>query len=302
MITNLDPGNARFLSQVNAIQKRLQQAQNQLSSGKRINTVSDDPDQISNLLRARASLESTKQINANLGRVRTEVNAGEAALQQAGKDLERARVLGAQGASSSASPDSRAALANEVEAILDQLVGIARTTVEGRYIFSGDQDQTAPYSIDLTQVNPISAYAGSVSNTREIQHPNGSRFSISKTASEIFDSPNAGENVFATLTALRDALRNSDEAGIRSALDRATSAGPFLERQLAYYGATQSRVAAAVEYGKKQELDMTTEIGNIENADAVEAILELQQAQTQLQSALQSKAQLSRQSLFDFLR
>jgi flagellar hook-associated protein 3 FlgL len=302
MLTNLDPNNAQFLSQVNSIRNRMERAQNQLSSGKKLNTVSDDPDQISALLTARASLESAKQINNNLGRVQTEVNAAEKALQQAGKAFERARVLGAQGASSNATADSRATLATEIETIMDQLVGITRTSVEGRFIFSGDQDQTAPYSIDFAQAVPISGYLGSTSNTREIQHPNGSRFTIGRTAQEIFDSSTAADNVFDNLTALRDALRNNDEAGIRTALDTAHTAGAHLERQLAFYGATQNRVANAVDFGKKHEQDLVQEIGDIENADIVEAILEMQQSQTQLQSALQSKAQVNRQSLFDFLR
>jgi flagellar hook-associated protein 3 FlgL len=302
MITYLDPNNAQFLSQVNSIHKRLERAQNQLSSGKKLNTVSDDPDQISSLLSARAALEAAKQIGSNLGRVQTEVNGAEKALQQASKAFERARVLGAQGASSNATADSRATLATEVDTILDQLVGLTRTTVEGRYIFSGDQDQTAPYSIDLTQATPVSAYLGGTTNTREIQHPNGSRFTVGKTAQEIFDSSDASQSVFANLTALRNALRGNDEAGVRTALDSAHTAGAHLERQLAYYGTTQNRVTQAVEFGQKLQQDVTEEVGNIENADIVEAILEMQQAQTQLQSALQSKAQLNRQSLFDFLR
>ena len=302
MRTNLDPNNAQFLSQVNAIHKRMERAQNQLSSGKKLNTVSDDPDQVSPLLTARASLENNRQINNNLGRVQTEVNGAEKALQQASKGFERARVLGAQGASSIATADSRATLATEVETIIDQLVGITRTTVGGRYIFSGDQDQTAPYAVDFSQAVPISAYLGSTSNTREIQHPNGSRFTIGRTAQEIFGSANASEDVFSNLIALRDALRNDNETGIRSALDTAHTSSTHLERQLAFYGATQNRVADAVDFGRKHEQDLVQEIGNIENADVVEAILEMQQAQTQLQSALQSKALLNRQSLFDFLR
>ncbi len=302
MLTNLDPNNSQFLSQVNAIHKRMERAQNQLSSGKKLNTVSDDPDLVSSLLTARAALENARQINNNLGRVQTEVNGAEKALQQASKSFERARVLGAQGATSNATADSRAVLATEVETIIDELVGITRTTVEGRYIFSGDQDQTPPYSVDFSQVPPISAYLGSAGNNREIQHPNGSRFTIGKTAKDIFDSANALENVFSNLSALRDTLLNNDELGIRAALDTAHTSSAHLERQLAFYGAAQNRVANAVDFGKKHQQDLIQEIGNIENADIVEAILEMQQAQTQLQSALQSKAQLNRQSLFDFLR
>lgn len=303
MLTNLDSSNSLFLSTVNNIQRRMERAQQQLASGKRITRVSDDPDQISSLLAARASLSAAKQSNANLTRVQAEVNAAEKAISQASSAFERARVLGTQGANSTQTADTRATLATEVGSIMEQLVGISRTTIEGRFIFSGDQDLTAPYSIDLTQTPPISAYAGGTTNTREIQHPNGSRFTISKTAAEIFDSADPNTNVFQTLTSLRSALLANDDTAISTALDRMASAAPYLERMLAYYGASQNKVSEAVEYGKKLELDVTTEIADIENTDATQAILELQQAQLQQQAALQSRAQFTnRSNLFDYLK
>jgi flagellar hook-associated protein 3 FlgL len=301
MVTNLDPANAQFVAQMKNIQTRMQRAQTQVASGKRVTVVSDDPDQISDLLSARASLSAARQSNANLNRVQTEVNAAEKGLAQASMALERARVVGAQGANGTQTPDTRATLASEVESVLDQLVGISRTTVEGRYIFSGDSDMTSPYSIDLNLMDPVSLYAGAATTTRQIQHPNGSRFTVSKSAQEIFDNPDPALNVFRTVTALRNALRAGDETAIQSALDDMASAAPHLERMLAYYGTAQNRVAEAVDYGKKLELDLTAQIANIENVDTTSAILEMQQAAVQQQAALQSKAQMQRKSLFDYL-
>ncbi len=302
MLTNLDSSNALFLSTVKSIQRRLAHVQAEIASGKQVNNVSDNPDQISALLSARAALSSAQQVNANLGRVQTEVNAAEKALEQASSIFEHARTLGAQGANFTQTAESRATLASEMESAMTQMVGLSRTSVEGRYIFSGDQDGTAPYSIDFTQTAPISAYAGGLTNTREIQHPNGSRFSLSKTAQEIFDDTDPKLNVFSALTSLRTALLDNDQAGIAAALDTMATVAPHIERMLAYYGTAQNKVAEAVDYGKKLDLDLTTEIGNIENTDMTSAILEMQQTQTQQQAALQSRAQLDRRSLFDFLR
>ena len=169
MISSLNSANSLFLSQLNAIQDRMIKAQNQITSGKRINQASDAPDQISELLSARANLDSTHQINQNLVNVKTEVDSAEAALGQASTAIQQAQVLGTQGANATQTAETRSALANQVGTILEQVVGISRTTVEGRYIFAGDSDQTAPYSIDLTQSNPISGYQGA-SVSRQVQH------------------------------------------------------------------------------------------------------------------------------------
>lgn len=175
MISSLNSAAQNFLVGLNQIQQRAQRAQLELTTGLKINNVSDAPAQIADLWQTRANLNQVQQIQSNLGRVQTEVNTGEGVLQSAVALLERAETLGAQGANAITDTGTRPNLANELGSILQQLVSTANTTVEGRFIFSGDSDQQAPYSIDLTQPNPVSAYQGSPS-TRQIQGPDGSTF------------------------------------------------------------------------------------------------------------------------------
>ena len=302
MISNLNATNSEFLANLNAIKVRMDRAQKQLTTGLRINDASDSPDQISELLSARSSLASTQTTNQNLSRVKTEVDSAEAALGQASTAIEQARVLGTQGANTTTSADTRKTLGDQIGSLIEQLVGISRTTVEGRYVFSGDSDQTPSYTVDLTQPNPISNYQGSPNATRQVQHPNGTTFTLAETAQQIFDAPSASDSVFSSLTALRSALLNNDTAGISSALDTLGTASTYFERQHANYGTAQNRVAEATTYGASLELNLQTQIGSIQDADLTQSILELQQSQTAQKAALQSKASITPQSLFDFLR
>lgn len=300
MLRSLDASSEAFLANMNRIGQAMERAQRRLSTGLRVATVSDDPDRISTILQARADLESAEQIQANLGRVKAESDAAEQALQSAEQLVERSRVLGSQGLTGTQSAESRRALSDEIGSIMEQLVGITRTTVEGRYIFSGDADQRAPYSIDLTQANPISAYSGGAV-TRFIQHPNGTEFSVARTAQEIFDSPNADENVFAALNSLRVALNANDTAGIGTAVAGVTSSLDYLNGQLSRYGTIQNKIAEATQFGAKLQLQLKTHLSSLEDADLTEAILELNQAQLQQQTALKAKASAPRTSLFDYL-
>ena len=302
MISSLNASNSEFLAQLNAIKGRMDKAQKQLSSGLRINDASDAPDQISELLSARSSLASTQTTNQNLSRVKTEVDSSESALQQASSAIERARVLGTQGANTAETVDTRKTLGDQIGAILEQLVGISRTSVEGRYIFSGDADQTAPYTVDLTQANPLSGYQGSPNATRQVQHPNGTTFTVAETAQQIFDAPATSDNVFSSLVALRSALLNNDSAGISSALNTLGTASTYFERQLATYGTAQNKVADAASYGSSLELNLKTQISEIQDADLTQSILELNQALTAQKAALQAKSSVQPTSLFDFLR
>jgi flagellar hook-associated protein 3 FlgL len=300
VISFLDSASQSFLTGMDQIQQRAQRAQTQMTTGLKLNTVSDEPDSVSILWQTRSQLSETQQIDANLGRVKTEVDSGEGALQSAVTLLERAQTLGAQGASGTSTASTRQDLAGELGSVLQQLVSAANTNVAGRFIFSGDSDQQAPYTIDLTQASPISAYQGS-NATRQVQSPDGSLFSVAKTAQEIFDSPNSQDNVFTSINNLRQALLNNDAPGIASALGDVQTAGAYLNQQLAFYGTVQDRVASATDFSKNYETQLQTQLSGIQDADLTQSLTELQLASTQQQAALASRAKLPRTSLFDFL-
>jgi flagellar hook-associated protein 3 FlgL len=282
------------------IQQRSQRAQQELTTGLKINTVSDAPDQISNLWQTRSELAQTQQVDTNLSQVKSEVDTAEGALQSAVTLMDRAQTLGAQGATGTTTAQTRQDLANELGAVMQQLVSTANTNVAGRYVFSGDSDQQAPYSIDLTQANPIGAYQGSAA-TREIQLSDGSQFAVSKTAQDIFDSANAPQNVFVSLNNMRTALLNNDQAGINTAMGQVQTSGTYLNEQLAFYGSVQNRVASGIDFSKTYETQLQTQLSSIQDADLTQAITELTQAQTQQQAALASRAKLPKTSLFDYL-
>jgi len=300
MISRLDSSSEQFLSALNGTQRRLDRAQLELTSRKRVNTISDDPDQISSLLQARADLGNTVQTKTDLGRVKTEVDTAESVMATAVNLVEHARVLAAQGATGTASPATRKNLADQLGDVLKQLVSISNTTVEGRSIFSGDSDQSAAYDIDLTQPVPTGTYLGTPA-TREVRHPNGTQFAVSKTAQEIFDSPNPGENIFTSIDAIRVALQSNDQAGIDAALPNLDTTGIFLNQQHAFYGSVQNQVNDGITYAGKDQTRLEAKISSIEDADPTAAILELNQAILDQNAALQSRGRLPRTSLFDYL-
>jgi flagellin-like hook-associated protein FlgL len=80
-----------------------------------------------------------------------------------------------------------------------------------------------------------------------------------------------------------------------------TAVADHLNSALASYGSYQNKLSSAKEFGQSLELQLKTQIGGLEDADATEAILQLNQGQIQQQAALTSRAQLPRTTLFDFL-
>jgi len=300
MIEAYNPQSAAFLAGLQMIQNRASQAQRELTTGYKINVISDSPNQIPNLLQDQANIAHNDQVTLNLGRVKSETDTAESALTTAITQLEHAQTLAAQGATDIASASERANLADQMGEVLQDLVNIAGTNVEGRYIFSGDNDQTVPYTIDLTQANPVSGYLGSPS-TRKIEAPDGSLFSVSITAQDIFDSPTAANNVFQAVTNARNALASNDDNAIAAAVGQLSTADAFLNTKLAFYGMAQDKIANSTNDAANLETSLKTELSGIQDADMTQAITDLMQSQTQQQAALTSEAQLPRKTLFDYL-
>jgi flagellar hook-associated protein 3 FlgL len=300
MLSTLDPSAQRFLYSLNQISDRMQRAQQQVSTGLKLQQVSDGPDQVSALLQARSSLDSTQQVLTNLGRIKAEVDAGEQGLQGAVQLFDKVQTLGAQGNTDILPPAQKLDIAQQLDSILQQVVGITGTTVEGRYIFSGDSDQQITYTYDATQANPVSAYLGSAS-TRLVQHPDGGTFSVGLTAQQIFDSSDPTTNVFTAIENLSAALKNNNASAIQTSMGGLSKVSGYLNSQLASYGNTQNVVADATQFGQTKQVQLQTLISSLQDADLSQAIVEMSQGQTQQQAALQSRAQLPRTTLFNYL-
>lgn len=300
MINSLKPSDEQFLTTVRSIGERLDRAQRQITTGRQVNSAADAPDQISTLLTTRSELARVQQVDSNLGRVKTEVDAGEGVLAATAKLVERAATLAAQGVSDTASPETRAQLAGEVNSLLQQAVSLSATTVEERYIFSGTNDTVQPYAIDPQPPNLVSTYGGSNSTKRALD-PLGGTFEIGRTAQEIFDNPVAEKNVFTSLRALRDSLVANDTAAIKEAFAQTKSAGIHVNTIHAAYGTAQNRVTQALDSGKTAITRLKTQISRIEDSDLTSAILDLNQATRDQQAAFQVRAKLPRGSLFDYL-
>jgi flagellar hook-associated protein 3 FlgL len=301
MIPTLNPSKQQFIDNLGQINQQMQQAETQLSTGLSVNQPSDDPDEISPILQARADLSTTTQINTDLGQTSTEVNSGEQAMQTVVQLFDQVQTLGAEGDASTATASSNSGLAQQVNSVLQQMVGLANTQVTGRYIFAGDTDQTQPYTIDMTQNPPVvSAYQGSAT-TRVAQSPDGSTFPVALTAQTIFDSSDPASNAFSAMESLSTALSNNDTAGIQTAVQGLSNVSSYLNQQLAFYGNTQDTVQSATTYGQNLQTQLQTQVGNLEDANSASAIEQLTESQTQDQAALQSEALMPNTTLFNFL-
>jgi flagellar hook-associated protein 3 FlgL len=300
MVSSLQPLTQEFLNNVNRIGAQMSQAQTQLSTGLKVNVVSDQPDVIAPLLMAQANLSSAQQVTSNLGVVSTEVNTAEQSMESSVSLYDQVQSLSAEGATGTQTAAGQASIAQQLQSIEQQMVGLANTQVNNRYVFAGDSDQTQPYTYDPTQPDPVSAYQGSAS-TRTIQSADGASFPVALTAQQIFDSADPTTNVFTSINNMVTALQSGDSTAIQTANSALAPVGTYMNTQLAFYGATQDSVASATTAAATLTTQLQVQISGMQSADETQSILDLTQAQTEQQSALQSFQQIPRTSLFDYL-
>ena len=305
MVSSIDPSGEQFLASLALLQKRYNQAQEQITSGLRILRPSDSPGQLADLFQTRTDLARVTQVDQNLVRVKAEVDTAESAVSTAVQYLDQVRALGVQGAGTIAAGQD-AALAPQVDHILQQLVGLSRTSVHGVYIFSGDQTNAPPYQVNAASPTGVDRLVTAPA-TRLIQDPTGVNFAIAKTAQDIFDHRDAldnpaPDNVFAAVNSLKVALQNGDQPGVTNALDALKTAQDYLNQQLAFYGSVQKRIDSGIDLAKKFETQLQTNLSAQQDADIPAAVIQLTQDQTHLNAALAAQGRRPTTSLFDFLK
>ena len=293
-----------FLNGLGNLQARELQTQQQLSSGFAVSSAADNPAATGALVDLGSSLATAQAYQSNLSTVQAETSAADSALGSAINLIQSAQSLAVQGASSTATATERQTLAVQVQGLQQELVSLANTNVAGRFIFGGDQDQSAPYRYDSSSATGVDVLTASPS-TRTIVNPAGQTIYQSLTAGTIFDHSAGGapapDNAFAALEALQTALSSNDTAGAATALSSLESASSWLNQQQVYYGSSEQRLSAGQTSVASQITTIQTNISSIRDANVAQDATDLTQESTSQQAALAAQAEVPQKSLFDYL-
>jgi flagellar hook-associated protein 3 FlgL len=308
MISPINPNSAIFLSNLQQIENRMSTAEQQLSSGLRVSVASDDPDEISNILQLRAQIAGVQQTQENMSVATSQVDSGENAIQQAIQVLDTATALGTSAATGTTTAAQMQDDIPQVQGILQQLVSLSQTTMNGQFIFSGAESGQPQYTLaaggNTVQQN---FQAGAPA---QILDPNGVPITIGLTAQQIFDDQADGgsgtgnpapDNVFAAVTGLLTALQNGSNSGAQTALTNLQAASTHLNDESSIYGAAQNNLTAGGNTASQTLIQLQTQLSNEQDADVAQASMDLTQATTDEQAAMSAQAMLKPQDLFTYL-
>lgn len=139
---------------VNRHSANLINLQQQISSGRRILTPSDDPVAAARALEVQQSSDVVAQFKHNLDAATSSLGMEETQIASANDLLGRVRELTVQAGNTSLTSDQRKSIATELRSRFDELLGLANATDgSGQHIFAGFMGSVTPFAGTVDYIN-----------------------------------------------------------------------------------------------------------------------------------------------------
>ncbi|MGJ9418178.1 flagellar hook-associated protein FlgL [Massilia sp. CMS3.1] len=182
-------------TQLNTLQSNMARTQNQLATNKRMLTAADDPIASARALEVTQSKSLNEQYATNRSNANSSLSLVEGALNNSGDLLMDVQTLVVQAGNGTLSKADRNMIATEIEARMDDLMGVANTSDgAGGYLFSGYRGTTIPF----VQTDTGAAYQGD-QGQRKLQVGSSRSIAISDSGSAIFENNRTGNGSYQTV-------------------------------------------------------------------------------------------------------
>ena len=128
------------INRLQELNSTLNNTQQQISTGKRVNTPSDDPVAAARILKLDQELSRVETYQRNVNLAENRLSQEESALESSIDIVQRVRELAVQAGNGALSAEDRRSISSELKERLGQLANVANTRdASGEYIFSGFQ-------------------------------------------------------------------------------------------------------------------------------------------------------------------
>ena len=291
----------RYLTAQN---EALFERQTTIASQKRINRPSDDPIGMGKVLDYRQTLSSIEQYETNIlsGQKRLEIT--EITLDLVDEVLQGVRAIALTEAGGTT--ESRQLTAGQVKNMFDQVLDVANSKLNGDYMFSGYQTQTAPFSRDDTLAATFDqftvTYNGDAGVARFIVG-HETEITIDTDGRTLFQNPAAsGINIFDAMRDLIVALETDDTAAISAQADIIDLGRQQINDSRAANAPILYQLQTSESHWQNYKPKIQELLAREEEVDITQAVVELQSIELAYQTTLATTARITQQGLIDFLQ
>jgi flagellar hook-associated protein 3 FlgL len=302
-----------MLNQFNTLAAQQYKLQNQVSTGLSLQAPSDNPTAMQNTLSDLEQQAAQTQYSANITTLQTRATSVDSVLQSLQTIVSQAGEIATSAGGATNSQADLDNYADQVNTLINQVVNDANTKdpSTGQYLFGGTASGSAPFTATTDANGNVTAvtYNG---NSTVNQTPIGAgqtatadipgANSGSSGARGLITDSQSGADLLNHLIQLRDdlnsgnttAITNTDSANIQKDQNN-------VAYQVANNGVTQNRLTNASTFASSSNANLTQMISNSSSANLMNVMVELNQAQTAYQAALESSAKIMQTSLVTYL-
>ncbi len=281
--------------QLGNITNELTEASIIVATGKRINSLKDDPVGVTQVLNLKSNLSNLDQIQKNLATAQTWLDAGETALSSVQDIVTESKTLAIAMRSDTANADDRQSSAEQIRAYILELESLANTQVQGQYIFSGTKTDTKSFELD-DQQNPTTATYSGNTTAFEIKTGKNSTVAVSQNGNSLFST------LFSSMIDLLNDLETDAADGIETGIANLNTDFETINTAIADIGAKGVHVETREKIIQDLSLSYSESRSELEDADIIEAISHLKSTELAYQAALAATSKLMTMSLIDFMR
>jgi flagellar hook-associated protein 3 FlgL len=287
-----------MIRQIDALSTQQANLQTEVSTGQKITNPEDDPSGFNTALTYENDLSQLQQYGNNASTALTVAQASYSGLQSLSTISNRAGELATLG-TGTLGTSAMQSYGTETDQLIQQAVQAANSSFNGAYLYGGTANGSPPYTVTTDSSGEITGvtYSG---NQTQADIPLSSSTSVAPTTD---GTTNAGIATFINnLISLRDALNNGDTTAVANTQQGLTDGDNVIVSAVATNGAVQGQIQAAQTAQTTQTTNLQSDLSSEVDADLPTTVVQLDQAQTAYQAALQSTVSTMQLSILNYIQ
>jgi len=269
----------------------------QLHTGKKITRPSDDPIIAMKGMGYRTEVTEIEQYRRNASEVWSWFDHSDDVLNNASKAMQRMEYLAVQAANGTNSKDELGSIKKEVEQLKEQMIEIANTNVNGKYIFNGTDTNIPPIELDEDGKLVFNANFDDL-QTVDVEVSKGIKMAVNISPEGLFDE----EGLFTNIESFLNALENGDQEALNTSIGELQDSSLNIIQSRAELGARMNRLELIEDRLSQQEIIAKDTMAKNEGVDFEEAVMNLMTQEVIHRAVLSAGSKIIQPSLLDFLR
>lgn len=268
----------------------------QVQTGKKIERPSDDPIIAMKGMMYRTEKTEVEQYQRNVTEIRSWMDNADDALDKGTQVMQRIEELAVQASNDTQTKNEREAIKEEVDQLREQLIDIANTNVNGKYIFNGTDTNEKPVNSDGS-LNKGDGRNADVN----IEIAKDTKFPVNVNPDDVFTDGEKG--IFNVIHDFSEALSSDNyQEEIEDGLEDLQNSTSDLVNGRAKLGARMNRLELIEDRLEQQGITAEDTMKKNEGVDFEEAVTNLLSQEAVHRAALAAGSKIIQPSLVDFLR